>query len=157
MKKTQTYLTVTAWLCTGLLLVLLVLQFLPNWSANGDTTSVNGYVWRITVHTGLQDWFASQIAGYDITQTIVMPILQLVFAFFGIVVFLIKRNEWFVSVFGIACGLTGLWGCITRPEFQLGSLWGAFLGVNVLLTLAGLAALVLNIYRSRVKRLKKAA
>jgi len=157
MKKTQTLLTVTAWLCTGLMLLLLVLQFLPNWSANADAASVNEYVWRITVHTGLQEFFASQIGGYDITQTIVAPILQLVFAFFGVAIFLIKRSEWSVSVFALACSLSGLWGWLTKPEFQLGSLWGAFLGVDILMLLAAAGALGLNIYRAWQKRLKKAA
>lgn len=157
MKKTQTCLTAAAWLCAGLLLVLLVLQFLPNWSGNGDATSVNGYVWRITEHTGLQDWFAANVDGYDITQTIGMPILQLALAFLGVAFFLIKGNQWVLSVFGLACGLTGIWGNLIRPEFRMGSLWGVFLWVNILLTAAAAAVLALKVWKIRDNHLKNAA
>lgn len=145
MKKTETYLNICAWLCAGLMLVLLVLQFLPYWSGNGDSTSVNGYVWRITEHTGLQEWFAGQIPGYDILQTIAMPILQLVLAALGVLIFLVKRSEWAAALFAGACGIVGIWGNLTGPEFQLGSLWGAFLALSLIMTMAAAFVVVLKL------------
>ena len=126
-----------------LMLVILVFQFLPFWhySTEGESfaTSIQTYIWFPGECRDLDDYLAEQTGNEDIEagQILGMPILVLVSGAVGIVLCLIKAKSAIVSLLPAICGISGIWGFLSTPAFQLGSNWvvslvrdGVFAGVG---------------------------
>lgn len=126
-----------------LMLALLILQFTPFWSANGDAASVQGMTWFPSNHSGLNDYFSSELGSNYSLNTLVLPtICILVLAAVGIVMSIIKpraaANGWFT--FG--CGICGIWGYLFMPVYQLGSGWVLPLILSCLCILCSIPVLI---------------
>ena len=77
--------------------VLLVLHFLPFWSYDGISTSIQSYVWFPTDHAPLESYIAGQVGGdYQINDIVLMPILVLVMTVIGIILCIAKSDIAFV-------------------------------------------------------------
>ncbi len=119
-------------ICVLLMGVLLVLQFLPFWSYDGMSTSIQSYVWFPTDHAALNTYIAGSVGGeYSINSIVLMPILVLVTAVIGIVLCITMSDNIFVGLLPLGCGLAGIWGYLTKAALQLGTNWGLHLAVCI--------------------------
>ena len=128
------------YICVVLMLVILVFQFLPFWHYSTEeesfATSIQTYIWFPGECRDLDDYLAEQTGNEDIEagQILGMPILVLVSGAVGIVLCLIKAKSAIVSLLPAICGISGIWGFLSTPAFQLGSNWV----VSLVLCIAGL-------------------
>lgn len=104
--------------------LLLILHFMPYWSYEGISTSIQTYIWSPSDHAQLETYLASQIGGeFSINNILLMPILVLVMTVAGIILCLWKWETPLMSLIPLFCGLVGVWGYLFKPAFQLGSNW----------------------------------
>ena len=112
--------------------MLVILHFMPFWSYDGMSTSIQSYIWFPTEHTALEAYIVGQIGGeYNINSIIWMPIIVILSTIAGIVLGIIKSEDLLASVVPLGCGLVGVWGYLTKPVFQLGTNWTLHLVVCV--------------------------
>lgn len=129
-------------ICAVLMLCLLILQFTPFWSYNGKTASISGYVWMPNDHSDLTSWFSAQLGStVEIENVINVPILLLVLGAAGVIFCLAKSRSPIAALLPAACGIVGIYGCIAKPVFRLGTNWWIYL----LLCIAMLAVAVVTI------------
>jgi len=127
-------------ICIVLMGLLLVLHFMPFWSYDGMTTSIQGYIWFPTDHAPLESYLAGQIGGdYSINSILLMPIMVLLTTVVGIVSSISMSDNLFVGILPLGCGLIGAVGYLSKAAFHLGTNWGLHLAVCV--ALAAVAAL----------------
>lgn len=125
-------------LCIVLMGVLLVLHFMPFWSYDGISTSIQTYVWFPTEHADLGTYIAGQVGGdYNINSIVLMPVLVLVLTVIGIVLCIIKSENLFVGLLPLGCGLIGIWGYLSKAAFRLGTNWVLHLMVCIAMVAAG--------------------
>lgn len=130
------------YICVGLMALMLVLQFLPFWSAGDQSVSINGFVWFPSHYSELEKIFSGANSAYDINNLVGMPILQMVAAILGIILCLTKADLGLTALLPAVCGLAGIL-CYVKPEMQLGAGWMLHLLVSVVMLAMALAALVL--------------
>ena len=119
-------------ICILLMGALLVLHFMPFWSYDGMSTSIQSYVWFPTDHAALESYIAGQVGGeYNINSIILMPVIVIVATVVGIVLCLSMSDNFFVGLVPLGCGLVGAWGYLTKAAFQLGTNWGLHLAVCI--------------------------
>ena len=71
--------------------LLLLLHFMPFWSYEGISTSIQTYIWFPSDHAQLETYLASQVGGeFSINSILLMPILVLVMTIAGIILCLWK-------------------------------------------------------------------
>ena len=75
-------------------------------------------------------------------QIIGMPILVLVSGAVGIVLCIIKAKSALVSLLPAICGISGIWGFLAVPAFQLGSNWVVSLVLCIAVLLVSLVSLL---------------
>jgi len=127
--------------------VLLVLHFMPFWSYDGTSTSIQSYIWFPTAHAPLKSYIAGQVGGdFALTMEVVlMPVLVLILTVLGIILCIAKSDIAFVSLVPLACGLVGVWGYLCQPAFQLGTNWVLHLLVCVAMIAASALSLVFHL------------
>ena len=112
------------YICVVLMLVILVFQFLPFWHYSTEeesfATSIQTYI-----------WFPGECR-----------ILVLVSGAVGIVLCLIKAKSAIVSLLPAICGISGIWGFLSTPAFQLGSNWVVSLVLCIAVLLVSLVSLL---------------
>ncbi len=125
--------------------VLLVLHFMPFWSYDGISTSIQSYIWFPTDHAPLESYIAGQVGSdYQINDILLMPILVLLLTVIGIILCIAKSDITFVSLIPLACGLVGVWGYLFQPAFQLGTNWVLHLLVCVAMIATSALSMVFN-------------
>jgi len=130
-------------LCAFLMLALVICQFLPFWSANGDAASLQEYTWWPERHTALTDWFKTNISSDFRVNDIVMPtLLMLIFGCLGSVMCLIKSKSCLPVLPALICGISGIWGYLAKPAYQLGSLWFVHLMLAIAIVLICIPLLI---------------
>ena len=136
------------YICVVLMLVILVFQFLPFWHYSTEeesfATSIQTYIWFPGECRDLDDYLAEQTGNEDIEagQILGMPILVLVSGAVGIVLCLIKAKSAIVSLLPAICGISGIWGFLSTPAFQLGSNWVVSLVLCIAVLLVSLVSLL---------------
>ena len=136
-------LTICNIVCAILMLALVLCQFLPFWSANGDTTSLQGYTWWPDDHKEVTNWLKTAIAFDFRANDVVIPtILMLIFGCLGSAFCLIKSKSCWVGFLSLICGGAGIWGYLTNPAYQLGNLWVVHLTLAIAITALCIPALV---------------
>lgn len=134
------------YICAGLMLLLLLLQFTPFWKYGSEKISIQSYVWFPTSHTDLTSYLAEKLGeSYAIEQIISMPIWTLVLGVCGLVLCLIWHQKFLCALIPAACGAIGIWGYMTKSAFQLGTNWGLHLAVCVIMLLTAAFAFVINL------------
>lgn len=124
-------------ICIVLMGVLLVLHFMPFWSYDGMSTSIQSYIWFPTDHAALESYLSGQVGGaYSINSILLMPIIVLVTTVVGIILNIAMSDNLFVSLVPLGCGLVGIWGYLSKAAFQLGTNWGLHLAVCVAMAAA---------------------
>ena len=130
--------------CAVLALLLLVMQFTPFWHMGEGTepVSIGGYVWFPSDHGEVTSYLQEQVSSdFKINDIIGMPILVLLLGAASMVLCIWKMNNPLVSILPIACGLSGVWGFLTKAAFRLGSTWGFQFALCIGLIALGAAAL----------------
>ena len=119
-------------ICIGLMLLMLILQFVPFWHYDGTASSINGYVWFPTDHADTEAWLQSQIGDwFTIQHLFAQPVLQLLLAVIGIIVCLAGADSKWPLLIPAACGVVGVWGYLSESALQLGSGWIFHLIVSI--------------------------
>lgn len=141
MKKTK----ICNIMCIVLMAILFILHFMPFWSYDGMSTSIQSYVWFPTDHTELETYIAGQVGGdYSINSIILMPVIVLVTTVVGMVLCTIKPNNSWMALIPLGCGLAGIWGYLSKAAFRLGTNWV----LHLIICIAMVAVAALRIYCS---------
>lgn len=122
MKKERSSTILYSVLCGVLMLALVILQFTPFWSANGDSASLQSMTWFPGNHRILDTYFRAELgSAYSLNNLVLPTICILILGVLGCAMCIIKpksaANGWFV----LGCGVCGLWGYLFMPVYQLGS------------------------------------
>lgn len=141
---------------SALLMALLVLcQFMPYWhygAADEQSVSVNEYVWFPYNHNELTEELVAHYDEHFINQ-VAWPTAGLtVLCALGAFVCFWKSENAGMSILPLLTGLFGLWFYLTTPAMKLGSIWWLHVLVLALMTLTGIAGMVM---RKNTKQAKK--
>ena len=134
-------------LCALLMIVLLVLQFSAFWTYgenNELSCSLQSYIWFPADNTALTKHLEALVPGHAINSIIIMPLLVLVTAVLGIVLICVKPGQPHNALLPVACGAVGVWGYLSKAEFQLGAGWQLHLALCILIALCGLLSLIMS-------------
>lgn len=133
-------------LCSVLMIILVALQFMPffTYGEAGETASIQSYVWFPTEYSALEKEITFVVPGHSIASLVPMPLIVILCCAVGLVMSLFMGERPFVSVFPAACGLAGVWGYLTKPEFQLGANWQWHLILSIIIAAAGVLSLIMN-------------
>ena len=144
--------------CSVLVLVLLVLQFLPGyWTAQKDkpekdgsyktdVASLQGYMWVPSEYTVLEDYF-DDLYGDDLVmnEAVMMPIITLVAGALLIVFSIFMSHKAWLALLPAIVGSFGVFGYLAFPIYQLNSLWIVHFILAVLILLVSVISLVTSI------------
>lgn len=139
MKKTQTLNFVSV----VLMAVYVILLFLPFWSYDGISSSIQSYIWFPGEKAELTAYLTAQLGeSYTINNIIWPPILSFVAAVVGVILCAMYNDEPLMCLIPIIGGLIGAWGYLTTPAFQLGGNWILHLVVCIAMILIGVLTLL---------------
>lgn len=129
-------------LCAVLMLVLLVCQFLPYWSIDGDTASIAGYVWLSEEGNAFTEHFRSTLNDPDFYagKIVLMNVIMIAAGAIGIISCLFRSEDWQSIIFPGVCGIFGVISYLAYPAYRMGSAWLLHLLLSIgILLLAGSA------------------
>ena len=133
------------YVCAALTLILLVLQFTPFWNYNGQSASINGYVWLNPGDTEIASWFTSQLGTQvNINSVVISSVLVLLLGAAGAVLCVMKSHINLMALLPAAASLCGIYAFALKPVFRLGSTWI----IQLVLCIAILAVSILTIVSS---------
>lgn len=128
-----------------LMLFLAVLQFTPYWQFNGQSSSINGYVWFPLDHTDLVNYLTENVGAFDTNGVVWMPILTLLLALAGIICCIKWDDLPICTAIAVVFGLVGLIGYSSIDIYGISSLCGLHLVLCVLALIAGAIGTILFI------------
>ena len=133
------------------ILALLVMQFLPFWTTEKETVSINDYLWMPNEHKSVTKLFKAELDDkkFDPIKIVLWPVLTLVLGVAGIILCLIKKDTLLPYLMTILCGLAGMLTYLTNPVYQWGANWIVHLIVAIVVLVAGVAGLVLKLLADR--------
>ncbi len=145
MKKS---LPITTWIgiaASVLMLVLVVLQFLPYWSYQGESVSIAGYVWRPHEYNTFTELFRSYFGKkFRITLMFGLPMaLTLVANLVGSVLCVLKSRKPATYLVPAVSGILGIYGLLTQQPYRLSGLWLPNLILYALVLLLGIVGILL--------------
>ncbi len=144
-----------------LMLAMLVMQFMPFWSAEEDTASINGYVWLPKSHKDLtnyfKDFFKNEIGiKYSMNYFYLMPVIVLVCCVLGLALCATKRGGLVSFILPLIGGIYGARDYLMNVLFQMGQNWQIHLALCIAMAVVaglGIAVCILG----KIKFKKKAA
>ena len=135
-------------LCAALMLALILCHWMPFWTVNGESVSLQQYVWNCTEHGDVTNYLGSVDAQFNINDFVTLPLFIFIAAVVGAVFCLAKTRSLWASLLPAISGLLGVIAYLTDPALQAGSLWV----LHLLLCVAILAVAVVTFYfRSKAK------
>lgn len=135
-------------LCAALMLALILCHWMPFWTVNGESVSLQQYVWNCTEHGEVTKYLESVDAQFNINDFVTLPLFIFIAAVVGAVFCLAKPRSLWASLLPAISGLLGVIAYLTDPALQAGSLWV----LHLLLCVAILAVAVVTFYfRSKAK------
>lgn len=127
----------------GLLVVLFVLQLLPFWSFEGNSASIQSYVWFPHNHEAINSYIASQVGGnYQINDMMIMPVLVAFATVIGVAMGAWQKMAMWVNAIPLLGGIIGVWGYFSHPALRMGSGWVLQLLVSVATVVVAVMAFV---------------
>lgn len=127
-----------------LTLCLMALQFTPFWKFNGQSLSINKYVWLDCSNSEIESWFAAQLGSSPgINSFVITAVLVLVLGVAGIILYLVKPNSGLGAVCSAASALSAIYAFAFKPAFRLGETWVLQLILSVVIVAVAAALLVL--------------
>ncbi len=120
-------------LCAILMLALLVCQFIPFWSLNGDTASIAGYVWLSEEGNAFTEHFRSTLndPNFYAGKIVLMNVFTIVASVVGMIMCLGHSTELQPTVFSGICGIVGVISCLAYPVYRMGTLWPLYLLLSI--------------------------
>ena len=99
------------------ILALLVMQFLPFWTTEKETVSINDYLWLPNEHKSVTKLFKAELDDkkFDPIKIVLWPVLTLVLGVAGIILCFIKKDTLLPYLMTILCGLAGMLTYLTNP------------------------------------------
>lgn len=151
MKKT---IPITTWIAIAvsvLMLVLVVLQFLPYWSYQGESVSIAGYVWRPHEHSTFTDLFKSYFGKkFRITLMFGLPMaLTLAANLVGCVLCTVKSSKPAAYLAPVASGILGVYVLLTAQPYRLSGLWLPSLILYALVLILGFVGILLAVRKPK--------
>jgi hypothetical protein len=130
-----------------LILGLLVMQFLPFWTTEKETVSINDYLWMPNEHKSVTKLFKAELDDkkFDPIKIVLWPVLTLVLGVAGIVLCILKRGEFLPCLMTVLCGATGVLTYFTNPVYQMGANWQLHAAVAAVVLVAGLVSVVIHL------------
>jgi hypothetical protein len=130
-----------------LILGLLVMQFLPFWTTEKETVSMNEYLWMPNEHKSVTKLFKAELDDkkFDPIKIVLWPVLTLVLGVAGIVLCILKRGEFLPCLMTVLCGATGVLTYFTNPVYQMGANWQLHAAVAAVVLVAGLVSVVIHL------------
>lgn len=109
----------------GLIIVSLALLFVPYWHyGEGETASVNAYVWFPGDCKALESYLSKAVTGsFSINSVVWAPALMMLLGVVAAVVCLIKPDGLFSLIASIPFAALGIFGFAGVEALRLGSLW----------------------------------
>lgn len=139
--------------CIAVMAVVVVVQFMPFWYYEGTSTSLQMYVWFPekckSLTKLLQDILGKD---YAVGNIVLGPIALLVTPVVGIVLSIIKKDEYLMKLIPLVGGVVGAWGYLTQPALQLGSNWVLHLVLSIVMAVVSCATLVMEILALKKKK-----
>ena len=121
------------------MLLALALLFTPFWRFDGQSASINAYVWNPGDQKALETYLKEQTGeAVNINNIVGAPILLLALTVIGDILFICQSHKPFAPIFSLATGITGIWALCAQPVFRLGACWGLHLAAFIAALLAGL-------------------
>lgn len=135
------------YICAGLAMILVVLQFIPFWGCyqcstcgEGRIISINEYVWFAKEHTsGLTSVLRSYyFPGFQVSEVVPVSVLMQVASLLSLAMCILQPAKFTATLFALIAGAICVVGYLIRPVFQMGQLWQLHLAVGALTLLAAL-------------------
>ena len=166
MKKVK-YASLFNYISVALMVILLVTQFLPFWTADkcekcpDGTTSISEYVWFPDDHKDIttmmkgRDLYGKDFVVGDIVLTTVIIVAATILSLYFCLRYAYKPM---MGIFPFLGGLGAVFGYLTQPGLQIGNLWFVHLAVGALAMICGgtaISQLVVNFVRRKKAEAKK--
>lgn len=135
------------WVCIALMLAILILQFVPCWIHDGETSSVNGLIWLPLheTHQDLMDWLSDKLGReFDINEILLFPIAQFFASIVGTAIIVLKTHSKGIAVAPFICGVAGLLVYTSGAAFLEGILWPVHIALSVLLIVASICLFIFS-------------
>lgn len=133
MKKLKNPVKTANRLCALLMMLLLILQFTPFWSVDGEGTSILGYWGFPHDHNNLTSWLDDTLGGFMIEEIVFWIISIFAICIIGVIVCLKNSEKWAALLVPAGAGLLGLMFCLCEPAFRQGLVWVLYLLLYLLL------------------------
>ena len=166
MKKIK-YASLFNYISVALMVIHLVTQFLPFWTADkcekcpDGTTSISEYVWFPDDHKDIttmmkgRDLYGKDFVVGDIVLTTVIIVAATILSLYFCLRYAYKPM---MGIFPFLGGLGTVFGYLTQPGLQIGNLWFVHLAVGALAMICGgtaISQLVVNFVRRKKAEAKK--
>ncbi len=150
MKNTQKTVKILTFVLVIVMLAMLVMQFQPFWSTEGDEASLAGYIWFPKEHRTLTKYFKNLYANdfnlvFKMNNIFPVPVMVFACCVLGVLVCLWKLGHWYSFLIPMLGGFYGAQGYLSQRIFQLGQNWQIHLTLCVLILLLGVAGLVFSL------------
>lgn len=130
-------------ICALLMALLVLLQFMPFWTVDGETVSVMHYMGFPDEHNNLSSWLDGTVSGgFMINDLVAWFFFTVVLAIVGVVLCIKYREKALVALIPSACGIVGVLYCINEQAFRLGQTWVLQLLMYILLLALAVCNLV---------------
>ena len=135
MKKLKSNTTLALNLLMALVMALLtILHFTPFWHVDGQSVSLMGYLGFPDNHSALTFWLDSRIdGGFLINQIVFWVFFPAVFSAAGAILCIRFREHTAPALMAVLVSVLGILFCILSPAFRLGTVWGLYLALYLLL------------------------
>lgn len=153
MKKKLTVSQICSVVCAVLLLALVVCQFMPFWTAEETSASIQECVWFPQECKDITKMLSNTVEA-EINDIVLMPVVVLVSGVVGAFFCAVKPKKIWAAICPLVCGVIGIHGYLTQPAFQLGGLWMLHLALCVAILVLGIVLAVFWVQK-KVSKLRK--
>ena len=125
-----------------LMVVLLACQFMPYWRfGEGETLSIQGYVWFPTKHPALTEELLPLVEKFPCNQAVMACIPVMILCLLGVWFCLSKSGKPLIGLLPVLTGAVGLLMYLTSPVMRAGMLCWLHVAVLALLLVTGILTL----------------
>lgn len=132
------------WICVLIMLVMVGLLCVPYWHYDGQSTSVNGYIWFPSSKTALNLYFEAELGRtVFINDEIITPILLSFLGIVGLVLKIMFKDTPLAAMVAILFGAAGIYGYLASDVLKLGTMWGTHFAMCIAALVLGLVGVIL--------------
>lgn len=155
-KKSFNRVKLIQWICVLIMLVLVGLLCAPYWHYDGQSTSVNGYVWFPSDKVALNAYFEAELGRIVfINDEITTPILLSFLGILGLVLKILCTDAPYPSMIAIPFGVIGICGYLSSDVLKLGTTWEVHLILCIAALVLGVIGVILFFANYFTKKSKK--